>query len=1586
MLNRTNFGYSVVSVPPVPPTSGNQLTVNPGDGALFPVPCSCTVWPANQRALVTNAEIVLVTNVVGDTLFITRAQEGSTAQPIAAGYQIAETLTAGMWNTTFEPYLGVPAVDGYVLSSTVTGARSWVPTAGGGTVTRIDTGAGLTGGPITGSGTIAVTPRLAAVDALPDAPGWEHNDGAGNLSWSTPTKAEVGLGSVIDAPQTLASVLPNLQPLPAQIPVADGSGTYQPQTVRGDGTISSDGTLWVSSTHGLSFARSAVVDTTDASNIDSGILPSTRLPTPTPSSLGALYSGTVAPHRFVTGVGTDGILASEQPSTGDISDLSTWPGSTAITTVGTIATGAWNANPIPWPKVSKTGALPSDVGATDALVVPSTPPLPGQILVGGLAGSYQPQAVYGDASLANNGTLTVTPAAITLAKMADLAASSVIGNDTAAPATPFPLSTSQVLDMVGTMTGDLLFRDIGNWQALVGNTTPTQKFLSQTGNGTVSAAPSWQVVPSAGVLSYYLQDAASDVAGYKKQLATPQATTNTLSISGLSSGSVLQNWVTDPGIPNLQYIPAGQFEFHIHARKTGGSKAAGLYCEIWECSAAGADIELIGTTEITPNLSGTVTEYRVYFTTANVYNLAATTSRIVARVVASVSGAGTAPTVELSYGGEADSHIALPSSTVDATNFVPYTGATKDVDLGAHALSLGGDLTLTGLTASTAVYADGSKRLVSLANSTGWLHNDGSGVLGWSAIVPNTAPSAGQVLVGNAGGTAYAPQTVSGSGATVSLSSAGVLTISAVANASLSNSAITIAGTSTSLGGSISQDTITGLSSTGLVKRTAANTLGIASAGSDYVAPGVATGSGLTVSASPRLLGRTTAGAGAIEEVSAGNSLSLSSGALDAIQDIRTTATPTFAGATLNGAVTIRSGNTLNFKNPDNTNYSSIKDSGATGLTALGFYVSGASPDLLISPSGYVGIGTVAPHSLLSINVGDDASLGSDAHIGLRLQGGGYNTDIQQIGFGYTSAGLTYAPAVIAGITTDGTGYTAAGLIFATRSATTDTAPVERLRIASSGNVSIGTGYLAVGAYAGSAVNPGDVIARRSATAGAYYFGDGGSAYLYFDGTNYVLGNNGSSAGLSLTGNVYVTANPGTASVQYRVSNTGGTLYLGMDSSTGGTFGTAYAAAIWNGANSPLLFATNGVQRMSIDTSGAVAITSSGSLRLYGYSASTASSVIWFDNGSNNYLYNSGASGGLWYFRVAGNDRLVINGAAATYIYSIAGQSALVTYGADNSFTNQTIGSSTTGQSYGAYIQAGTNSSDTSLLVVNYGATATYLKVRGDGNVGIGIASPNYPLSLGSATGNKIALYDSGAGTIYGFGIQASLLQIFGHTTTSDIAFGYGDSASFTELMRIKGTGLVGIGVNPSYPLHVLGDNIAQRIQKKTNATGNIYLDFADYNGTETGYVGHGTGANWDLYVAQLTAASKLIFYNGGNALVIASTGAITFNSAYTFPTTDGTAGYFLKTNGSGTLSWATAGGTGTVTSVATGTGLTGGTITTSGTISVTGILSTFVGLANAAGDLKNDGSGGLSYRAFTVSASTPSGTPANGDLWLQYV
>ena len=92
-----NFAYSLVATAPSPATSGTSLVVTSGQGTLFPaVPFDATVWPAGSQPTSTNAEIVRVTAVSTDTFTITRAQYGTTAQSIAIGYQIAQTIDANL--------------------------------------------------------------------------------------------------------------------------------------------------------------------------------------------------------------------------------------------------------------------------------------------------------------------------------------------------------------------------------------------------------------------------------------------------------------------------------------------------------------------------------------------------------------------------------------------------------------------------------------------------------------------------------------------------------------------------------------------------------------------------------------------------------------------------------------------------------------------------------------------------------------------------------------------------------------------------------------------------------------------------------------------------------------------------------------------------------------------------------------------------------------------------------------------------------------------------------------------------------------------------------------------------------------------------------------------------------------------------------------------------------------------------------------------------------------------------------------------------------------------------------------------------
>jgi hypothetical protein len=103
-------------------------------------------------------------------------------------------------------------------------------------------------------------------------------------------------------------------------------------------------------------------------------------------------------------------------------------------------------------------------------------------------------------------------------------------------------------------------------------------------------------------------------------------------------------------------------------------------------------------------------------------------------------------------------------------------------------------------------------------------------------------------------------------------------------------------------------------------------------------------------------------------------------------------------------------------------------------------------------------------------------------------------------------------------------------------------------------------------------------------------------------------------------------------------------------------------------------------------------------------------------------------------------------------------------------------------------------------LNVGMGTAAPAAKLHVDGSsiltgdMGIGTTTPGFPLSFANVLGDKISLWGQ-SGAHYGFGIQSSLLQIYSASSGTNIAFGYGESAAFTETARIRGNGYMGIGV-----------------------------------------------------------------------------------------------------------------------------------------------------------------------------------------------
>lgn len=165
--------------------------------------------------------------------------------------------------------------------------------------------------------------------------------------------------------------------------------------------------------------------------------------------------------------------------------------------------------------------------------------------------------------------------------------------------------------------------------------------------------------------------------------------------------------------------------------------------------------------------------------------------------------------------------------------------ANSTITIAGHSVALGGSQTLSASDLTDGTTGSGS---IVLGTSPTLTTPSIASIVNTGTL---TLPTSTDTLVGRATTDTLTNKSISGAANTLSAIPGGALNAASVANAALANSTITIAGTSTALGGSITQDTITGLASTGLVKRTGANALAIAASGTDYLAP-TGSGAGLT--------------------------------------------------------------------------------------------------------------------------------------------------------------------------------------------------------------------------------------------------------------------------------------------------------------------------------------------------------------------------------------------------------------------------------------------------------------------------------------------------------------------------------------------------------------------------------------------------------------------------------------------------------------------------------------------------------------------------------------------------------------------
>ena len=144
--------------------------------------------------------------------------------------------------------------------------------------------------------------------------------------------------------------------------------------------------------------------------------------------------------------------------------------------------------------------------------------------------------------------------------------------------------------------------------------------------------------------------------------------------------------------------------------------------------------------------------------------------------------------------------------------------------------------------------------------------------------------------------------------------------------------------------------------------------------------------------------------------------------------------------------------------------------------------------------------------------------------------------------------------------------------------------------------------------------------------------------------------------------------------------------------------------------------------------------------------------------------------------------------------------------------------------------------------------------------------------------------------------IRARISDANSGTEDAWLKFGTVNAGTLDEDMLVLHAGKVGMGTaSPSYSLHVVDDSA-------------LIIAEDGSSGIQTGLKSGDAAGN----VGTFTDSTFNILTNDTARIGIANSGAITFNSEYTFPTSDGSNGQVLQTNGSGTLSFASAGGTDT--------------------------------------------------------------------------
>jgi hypothetical protein len=482
------------------------------------------------------------------------------------------------------------------------------------------------------------------------------------------------------------------------------------------------------------------------------------------------------------------------------------------------------------------------------------------------------------------------------------------------------------------------------------------------------------------------------------------------------------------------------------------------------------------------------------------------------------------------------------------------------------------------------------------------------------------------------------------------------------------------------------------------------------------------------------------------------------------------TGAATFSSSvTVNGALYVgQTGVTNGIINSNDGMYFNI-DADASGSTPEFMFGkgrsgagSGGTTFMTITNGGNVGIGNTAPLAKIQTEVGNTTSVGLYSASGLAITSSGGSTgNVYQISFGYGGGGATYGSSAIYGITESSAGYNTGALGFATRSATTDTAPTERMRIFSDGNVFIG-------------LSP-------------------------------------SNAGFKLDVNGTVNFISGTNDTTYlRVGNNSARQLLFSNFTNGSRLNSGHRLNA-SDSSGAIILATAGTDRLTIASTGAATFSSSVTatgMTIVGFS-SASGLILNYGNASGqieaiNFRANGGANGVIGMQMVSAGVGDLWLGSSSGRVLTLY-RDGNVGIGNISPLTKLTVNNAVSGAILPYINGTGLSYNNDGISVAGSNTNNT--------NIGNGITFYNNVASVG-AYGPVISWSSMTAGGAYN-ATYAFITGVYrgaggdSNWSTGDIIFGTGNSYGASERMRITSGGNVGIGNTlPSGRFHVTSTGI----------------------------------------------------------------------------------------------------------------------------------------------------------------------------------